>query len=56
MGEHARHLREQAERCRRLARDLTDAAAAEQLRAMADEFERAATAAEGGDSPKPAAD
>jgi hypothetical protein len=44
MGDSASHLREQAERCRRLARESTDREVAERLTNMAEEFERAAAA------------
>ena len=60
MGENAIHLRDQAKRCRRLARGIIDEATVQKLNQAADEFERAAEACEAaergaqesGDSPE----
>jgi hypothetical protein len=41
---HSSQLRDQAERCRRLARDSTDLALRDSLRALADEYAAQAAA------------
>ena len=45
------HLREQAERCRRLARDTTDTILRERLFELADEYAARAAAMEDPESP-----
>jgi hypothetical protein len=45
------HLREQAERCRRLARDSTDANLRDRLLELADEYAARAAALEDPESP-----